>query len=194
MSTKESRRRLHELLAERSVRQGHFVLASGRTSNVYVDARLTTMSPEGMVLIGSLALESFAKMGWKPDSIGGLTLGADPVAYAISYTSFASVSPLRAFTIRKQPKGHGLSRQIEGPFRAGDKVVIVEDVITTGQSALQAIEVATGAGAEVLGVLAVVDRQENGRENLEARGYAVVALSTLADLIPLSSSSDSGGV
>jgi orotate phosphoribosyltransferase len=190
MSIQESRELLHKLLAERSVRQGHFVLASGKASNVYVDARLTTMSPEGMVLIGRLALELFAEMSWQPDSIGGLTLGADPVAYAISYASSGGISPLRAFTIRKQPKGHGMTRQIEGPFRADDKVVVVEDVITTGQSALQAIQAVTKAGATVLGVLAVVDRQDDGRERLETLGYTVAALSTLSDLLPLSSQSD----
>lgn len=193
MSNIGSTQDLHKLLAERSVRRGSFVLASGKTSNIYIDARLTTMSPEGMVLIGNLALGLLAKLGWKPDSIGGLTLGADPVAYAISYTSAGSASSLRAFTIRKETKAHGMSRQIEGPFREGDRVVIVEDVITTGQSALQAVEVASAAGAVVLGILAVVDRQDGGRERLEALGYKVATLSTLADLIDAASAPGFGG-
>src|SRR5688500_7506846 len=100
---------LKQLLARNSVRRGSFVLASGKSSSIYVDARLTTMSPEGLVLIGALGLERIEAEGWKPDSIGGLTLGADPVAFAISYTSAEHAKPLRAFTVRKTPKTHGTS-------------------------------------------------------------------------------------
>lgn len=182
---------LHRLLAKRSVKRGSFVLASGKTSSVYVDARLTTMSPEGMVLIGNLALQVFAQAGWKPSAVGGLTLGADPVAYAISHASAGSPSPLRAFTIRKEAKSHGTGQRIEGPFNSHDDVVIVEDVITTGQSALQAIDAVSQAGARVLGVLAVVDREDGGREMLKARGFKVISLSTLSELVPLVSAPDS---
>jgi orotate phosphoribosyltransferase len=158
---------------------------------VYVDARLTTMSPEGMVLIGNLGLQAIARAGWKPSAVGGLTLGADPVAYAISHTSAASASPLRAFTIRKEAKSHGTGQRIEGPFDPRDHVVIVEDVITTGQSALQAIDAVSQAGARILGVLAVVDREDGGREMLNARGFEVISLSTLSELVPLASAPDS---
>src|SRR5688572_1788936 len=159
-----ARDRLHRLLITKSVKTGNFTLASGRTSNIYIDARLTTMSPEGMVLIGRLGLEEIRNNGWNADAIGGLTLGADPVAYAISHVSASDNTPIRAFTVRKEAKAHGTGRRIEGPFQSGDQVVIVEDVITTGKSALDAIRAVEQEGGTVSGVLAVVDREEGGKE------------------------------
>ena len=114
--------RLLKMLAERSVRRGTFTLASGRHSNLYIDARLTTMSPDGLATIGPLGLEALRQAGWKPDSLGGLTLGADPVAYAIAYASALDGAPIRAFTVRKEAKTHGTGKLIEGPFHAGDRV------------------------------------------------------------------------
>lgn len=175
--------RLVALLAERSTRRGRFVLASGRESSLYVDARLTTMSPDGLALIGPLGLTAMRDVGWAPDAVGGLTLGADPVAYAIAYASAGAGSPIRAFTVRKEAKQHGTGKLIEGPFRSGDRVVIVEDVITTGGSAQRAIEAVKSAGGTVLGVLAVVDREEGGREALEAQGVAVRALARLSEIV-----------
>ncbi|HJQ11291.1 MAG TPA: orotate phosphoribosyltransferase [Gemmatimonadaceae bacterium] len=174
---------LTALLAERSSKTGHFVLASGRESEFYIDARLTTMSPEGLSVIGRLGLATLRQSGWRVDSIGGLTLGADPISYAISYASSASPQPLRAFTVRKEAKTHGTGKLIEGPFRSGDHVVVVEDVITTGGSASRAIEAVQAAGGTVSGVLAVVDRQEGGREMLESNGVAVIALATASEII-----------
>ena len=179
---------LKRLLAERSVKRGEFILASGKSSSLYIDARLTTMSPEGMVLIGSLGLERIAKAAWVPDAVGGLTLGADPVAYAISHESASQPKPIRAFTVRKDAKAHGTGKRIEGPFARGDRVVIVEDVITTGQSALQAIEAVEAAGGQVVGVLSVVDREDGGCDVIRSRGYDVIALTTLTEL---TSSADS---
>ena len=141
------------------------------------------MSPEGMVLIGRLGLDRFRQEGWEVDSVGGLTLGADPVSYAISHASAALPRPLRAFTVRKEAKAHGTGRRIEGPYSAGDRVVIIEDVITTGGSALQAAGVLEAEGGKVVGILAVVDREEGGREALEQRGYRVASLITRSDLI-----------
>lgn len=180
--------RLVALLAERSARRGQFTLASGRSSTLYVDARLTTMSPDGLALIGPLALATCDAAGWAPDAVGGLTLGADPVSYAIAYASAlaapATGRPLvRAFTVRKAPKQHGTGRLIEGPFREGDRVVVVEDVITTGGSALKAVEAIRAAGGTVVGVLAVVDREEGGREAIAALGLPVRALATAAELV-----------
>ena len=172
---------LKGLLAERSVKRGSFTLASGKQSDIYIDARLTTMSPDGMVLIGALGLASISAQGWTPDSVGGLTMGADPVAFSISHTSALGSSPLRAFSVRKEAKGHGTGNRIEGPFRKGDRVVVIEDVITTGKSALQAIDAIETAGGNVIGVLAVVDRQDGGREAIGARGYSVVSLTTITD-------------
>jgi orotate phosphoribosyltransferase len=173
---------LKQLLTERSVKRGSFVLASGKQSDIYVDARLTTMSPDGMLLIGKLCLTAIAGQGWQPDSIGGLTMGADPVAFAISHTSAIEGIPVRAFSVRKEAKGHGTGNRIEGPFQNEDRVVVIEDVITTGRSALQAIDAIAASGGKILGVLAVVDRQDGGREAIRERGYDVVSLTTIAEL------------
>lgn len=175
--------RLITLLAERSTRRGRFVLASGRESSLYVDARLTTMSPEGLALIGPLALAALRAHAWDAQAVGGLTLGADPVAYAIAYASAMAGTPVRAFTVRKEAKQHGTGKVIEGPFRDGDRVVVVEDVITTGGSAERAIQAVRAAGGMVLGVLAVVDREEGGREALEKQGIAVHALARLSEIV-----------
>lgn len=174
---------LIELLATRSARRGVFTLASGRQSTLYIDARLTTMSPEGLLHIGTLGLRALRSSGWDVQAIGGLTLGADPVAYAISYASAGTTVPLRAFTVRKEPKSHGTGKQIEGPFNAGDRVAIVEDVVTTAGSALRAIEAVREAGGLVAGVLAVVDREEGGREVLERAGLPVIALARASEIV-----------
>ena len=180
-----ARHRLAALLAERSAKRGQFTLASGRVSNFYVDARLTTMSPEGLALIGPAALQAIADASWDVDSVGGLTLGADPISYAISYASASTAHPVRAFTVRKEPKGHGTGKLVEGPFRSGDRVVIVEDVVTTGGSALKAAAAVIAAGGRILGVLALVDREEGGREAIEAAGYSVQSLVRARDILPL---------
>ena len=147
------------------------------------------MSPDGLALIGPLGLELIAESGWAADAVGGLTLGADPIAYAIAYASTVGRGAeqwIRAFTVRKQAKAHGTGQRIEGPFRAGDRVVVVEDVITTGGSALQAVEAVRAAGATVVGVLAVVDREEGGREAIETTaGVAVVSLAYARDVVRL---------
>ncbi len=134
------------------------------------------MSPDGLALIGSIGLETLRSESWQIDAVGGLTLGADPIAYAISYASAASEKPLRAFTVRKQAKEHGTGKLIEGPFNSGDRVAIIEDVITTGRSALQAIDAVRSAGGEIAGVLSLVDREEGGREAIEASGVRVVSI------------------
>jgi orotate phosphoribosyltransferase len=175
--------RLLDLLAARSARRGTFTLASGRQSNLYIDARLTTMSPDGLATIGPLALVAIAAEGWQPDAIGGLTLGADPVSYAIAYASALAGTPVRAFTVRKEAKTHGTGKLIEGPFRAGDRVVVIEDVITTGGSAAKAIAAVRAAGATVLGVLAVVDREEGGLEAIAAEGVRAIALARAFDIL-----------
>jgi orotate phosphoribosyltransferase len=171
------------LLTKRSVKKGQFTLASGKQSEYYIDARLTTMSPEGLSLIGPLALSALRQSGWKADAVGGLTLGADPISYAIGYASAASESPIRTFTVRKEAKTHGTGKLIEGPFRIGDRVVVIEDVITTGGSALRAIEAVKAAGGTVVGVLALVDREEGGREAIESTGTEVLRLVTAAELV-----------
>ncbi len=174
--------RLEALLLERSVRRGDFVLASGQRSSYYIDCRLTTMSAEGQVVIGRLGLAALRAAGWAPRSVGGLTMGADPVAYAIAAASVAAPPIVDAFSVRKQAKAHGTGRRIEGNFAAGDAVVVIEDVITTGGSALQAIEAVREEGGTVLGVIAVVDREQGGRAAIEATGVPVIALTSASAL------------
>jgi orotate phosphoribosyltransferase len=173
---------LRRLLLERSVRRGDFVLASGQRSSYYIDCRLTTMSAEGMVLIGRMGVAAIRAAGWRPAAVGGLTMGADPVAYAIAAASHGTEHPIDAFSVRKEAKIHGTGQQIEGNFHAGAAVVIVEDVITSGGSAQRAIAAVNGAGGQVLGVLAVVDRGQGGRGVLEANGVEVVVLATSNEL------------
>jgi orotate phosphoribosyltransferase len=174
--------RLRRLLLERSVRRGDFVLASGQRSPYYIDCRLTTMSAEGQGLIGQLGWRAVVDAGWRPRAIGGLTMGADPVAYAVAAASFGTELVMDAFSVRKEAKTHGTGRVIEGCFVEGDSVVVVEDVITTGGSAQRAIAAVEEAGGRVLGVLAVVDREEGGRGALEREGRKVVALVRAGEL------------
>jgi orotate phosphoribosyltransferase len=177
---------LRTLLATRSARRGQFTLASGRISTLYIDARLTTMSPDGLALIGPLGLREMRYAGWRVDAVGGLTLGADPIACAISYASALDGKTLvRAFTVRKEAKTHGTGKLIEGPFRVGDRVAVVEDVITTGVSALRAVEAVRAAGGQIAGVLALVDREEGGREALERAGLEVRSLTRASDIVTL---------
>ena len=176
---------LLQMLATRSVRRGSFTLSSGRHSSLYVDARLTTMSPDGLATIGPLGFEALRQAGWDADSVGGLTLGADPISYAIAYASALAGSPLRSFTVRKEAKAYATGKLIEGPFQPGDRVVVIEDVITTGASAQRACEVIRAAGGHVLGVFALIDREEGGRESLNANGISVLALARTSELVLL---------
>jgi orotate phosphoribosyltransferase len=176
------RNTLRDLLLARSVRRGDFVLASGRRSSFYVDARSTTMSGDGLAVVGGLGLDRMAARGWSPRAVGGLTLGADPIAYALALTARRRGQLLDAFTVRKQPKDHGTGQRIEGCFATGYPVVIVEDVLTSGASAREAISVVKSAGGVVLGVMAVLDREEGGREAIESEGYLVESFLSASDL------------
>jgi len=173
---------LKDLLLARSVQRGDFVLASGRRSSFYIDARRTTMCGDGLAVVGGLGLDRMAVRGWTPRAVGGLTLGADPVAYALALTARRRGQLLDAFTVRKQPKNDGTGKRIEGCFTPGFPVVVVEDVLTTGGSARDAISAVESEGGHVLGVMAVVDRQEGGREAIERAGYPVEAFLTVSDL------------
>ncbi len=174
---------LAAMLAARSARRGHFTLASGRQSTLYVDARLTTMSPDGLALIGPLAHQVLLDASWAVASIGGLTLGADPISYAIAFASASTTAPLRAFSIRKDAKLHGTGKLIEGPFHEGDRVAIIEDVITTGGSALRAVEAVRAGGGTVAGILALVDREEGGREAILAQHIPLISLVTATQIL-----------
>src|SRR3989442_14418711 len=164
--------RLCQLLRERSVERGDFVLASGRRSSFYIDARRTTMSGEGLALVGPLALERFAARGWEPRFVGGLTLGADPVAFAIAAAAHTSGHTLDAFTVRKQPKTHGAARRIEGCFAAGPAVVVVEDVITTGGDPGPARRADGHGGGRAPGLVAVVGGEGGGPDAWGGGGCA----------------------
>jgi orotate phosphoribosyltransferase len=179
----EELRRLRELLRSRSLRTGNFTLASGAHSDYYIDARLTTMAGTGQLLLGRVGLATIDERGWKAELVGGLTLGADPIAYAIAHAAALENRAIDGFTVRKEAKQHGTGRVIEGPFREGARVVVVEDVITRGESALRACRAVKEAGGDILGVLAVVDREEGGRAVIEAEGYKVAALYTASELV-----------
>lgn len=171
-----ARERLLNLFVERSFRLGDFTLSSGRKSDFYIDCRTTTMHAEGQVLLGEVGLDVIESSGLSPDVVGGLTMGADPIAYAIAGESFRRGRPMHAFSVRKRAKRHGTGRQIEGCFESGARVVVVEDVITTGGSALQACQAIEAEQGAVLMILAAVDRQEGGREAIEQAGYRVESL------------------
>lgn len=181
-SPEKMRERLIKLILERTFRfsdQPTFKLASGAVSSFYFNCKPTTLNAEGMYLTGNLLYDMIMRRkDWPVQGIGGLTLGADPVSNAIAYTSYLKGTPLESFVVRKEPKKHGTMLWVEGNVKEGDKVVIIEDVITTGGSAKKAIERAQKCGLRVLGVLVLIDRQEGGREEIEALGVPVEVLLT----------------
>jgi orotate phosphoribosyltransferase len=171
------RARLLHLLTTHSFSRRQVTLASGRTSNFYVDCKRTTLLAEGHWLVGRLLLDAIFRALPEVGAVGGLTMGADPIASAISLTSWAGARPLPAFLVRKEAKGHGTGQWLEGPaLPKGTLVAIVEDVVTTGGSGLLAAEKAREAGLEVGGIFALVDRKEGGREAIEARGLQLFSL------------------
>ncbi|PIR22188.1 MAG: orotate phosphoribosyltransferase [Deltaproteobacteria bacterium CG11_big_fil_rev_8_21_14_0_20_45_16] len=175
--------RLLELLKERAFEKKSVKLASGKTSNFYIDVKRVSLHPEGAYLIGkelyALIQEQFAEA----KACGGLTLGADPLATAVSLNSWIEKHPLFAFIVRKDAKAHGLSRMIEGAdwVPKGAPVVILEDVVTTGKSSIEAIQKVREHGWIVLGVAAIVDRQEGGSETLTNEGVKLASLFTKKD-------------
>ncbi len=177
------RDRLLALLVERSFRVGDFVLSSGARSRYYVDARTTTTHAEGQAVVGRLGLAAIREAGLRPASVGGMTLGADPVAYAIAHASWLAGDPVNAFTVRKEPKTHGTGKRVEGCFVAGDEVVMIEDTVTTGASTLKAIQAVEAEGGTVLAVLALIDREEGGRDAIEQAGYRVLTLVRVSELM-----------
>lgn len=171
---------------ERSLRIGEFTLASGARSTYYIDARRTTMTAEGQALVGELGWKAIRDAGLRPTHVGGLTLGADPVSYAIAHHSWLASEPIDAFTVRKAAKDHGTGQRIEGGLPEGARVVVVEDSMTTGGSAVLAIEALREQGAEILAVLTVVDREEGATERLQAAGVSqVLSLVRAAELLQI---------
>jgi orotate phosphoribosyltransferase len=177
------RERLRQLLKEKSFRyspEKPFKLVSGRLSPYYIDCRPTTHSAEGLFLIGEIFYEMLKDL--EVGAVGGLTMGADPIAHAIALTSYLKGRPINAFSVRKAAKEHGTGGLVVGDVRPGAKVVVLEDVITTGSSTQKAIDAARDFGLEVVQVLILVDRQEGGREAVAAVIPQVKALFTLAEL------------
>src|ERR1700692_2180643 len=159
-----ARQKLLSTLAQKSFRLGEFKLSSGGTSDYYIDCRTTTLDARGSQLTGKVFLEGIRQRGWNPEAIGGLTMGADPVVVSVAVTS----GELHGFLVRKAEKQHGTGQRIEGFQRKGAKVVVVDDVCTTGSSTIQAIEAARAFGFEIVGVMCLVERQDaNGRPNVE---------------------------
>ncbi|MDQ7006458.1 MAG: orotate phosphoribosyltransferase [Acidobacteriota bacterium] len=183
MNRQKMRQRLAEVLREHSLERGHFVLASGRTSDYYLDCRRTTLHPEGALLVGRLLWMEICGRGWKAAAVGGLTLGADPVATAVAIASQLEGRGVGAFIVRKQAKAHGARRRIEGQLPAAGGVVLVEDVVTTGGSTLDAAACVREAGLEILGALAVVDREEGGAAALAEAKIPFGALFTARELL-----------
>jgi len=163
-SMSSARQELLRLLAKKSFRLGNFTLSSGGTSDYYVDCRTTTLDARGAQLTGQVFLANIGARDWRPQAIGGLTLGADPIVVAVSVTS----GLIHGFLVRKAEKQHGTGQRIEGFREKGARVVIVDDVCTTGASTIQALEAAREFGFEVVGVICLVEREEaNGREAVE---------------------------
>lgn len=189
MSLQQDRAELRQILQAKSVKTGQFTLASGKASDLYVDCRVTTLDARGAVLVGrvlhDLLRQEEAKRGLCVGSLGGLTMGADPITLAVAMSSSLAgeAQPVQAFVVRKEAKGHGRGKRIEGNFTPDQSVVVVDDVITTGDSTLKAIQAIEEEGGQVAFALILVDRQEGGRENIESKGYPVVAAFTRAELV-----------
>ncbi|MFQ5701088.1 MAG: orotate phosphoribosyltransferase, partial [Acidobacteriota bacterium] len=160
------RTRLLALLSERALTLGDFTLASGRRSRYYLDARLVTLHAEGAYLVARAILDRLAHERVEADAIGGLTMGADPIAGAVAAVSHLVGKDLQAFIVRKTAKEHGTRRRIEGDLERGDRVVVVDDVVTTAGSTLRAIRAVEQVGCRVVAVVCLVDRQEGARERL----------------------------
>ena len=192
-AVENTRERLLELLVQHSFQQNAdpiFTLASGRKSRYYINCKKTTFMPEAMPLLGGLFFERIKAVerrdGQPIEGVGGLTLGADPIAYAIAYHSALQGMPIQAFSVRKEPKGHGAQKWVEGFDQPGARVAIIEDVVTTGGSTLRAIEGALNAGFQIQAVVALVDRQEGGLEELRKKGYELESIYTTEDLMRVS--------
>ena len=180
---------LLSFLKAKSIFLGDFVLSSGAKSNYYIDCRLTTLDPQGAWLVGqvmhSLILQEALSRGVRVDAVGGLTMGADPIALAVGMHSFLAkdTPPWQTFVVRKAPKSHGQTKLIEGNFKPGNSVVVIDDVVTRGDSTIKAIEAVEKEGGKVAFVAVLVDRQEGGRKKIEDLGHRVVSAFVRDELI-----------
>ena len=174
------REHLRTLILEKSLKFGDFTLASGKKATYYLDCRQITLDSVGAKLIGEGILE-LLQQDSMPQAVGGMSIGADPITAAVITVAAYQNIPLKGFIVRKQSKGHGTNQFVEGPIVAGDHVVIVEDVVTTGGSSFDAIEKVEALGITVDGVIAIIDRLEGGREMFESKGYSLRSLFTVRD-------------
>ena len=184
MVDKNFKDQLKVLLVKKAIRYSDtpdFKLASGRMSNFYIDCRKVTHNAEGKYLIGNIIFNMIEDL--PIEAIGGLTLGADPIAAAVAYTAFLNKKPVNSFVVRKEQKEHGLKKLVEGDVQVGNRVVIVDDVITTGGSTIKAITAARAEGLEVKLVIVLVDREEGGREDITKYISAVRSLFTKTELL-----------
>ena len=184
----EFKRRLAKILVERSYKEGDFLLASGRRSDYYFDCRVTALHAEGSELIGNLFFEAVSEIiasGTPVKGVGGMTMGADPLVSATTVVSSQQGKPLNGLLVRKESKGHGTNQFVEGlaNFEAGDPVVVLEDVVTTGGSLLKACQRIESAGLKIVAVCCILDREEGGREKLKEAGYELKALFTRRELL-----------
>ena len=174
--------RLKEILKVKSILMGEFTLASGKKSDYYIDARLTTLDPEGVYLISKIFLEEIRK---DPDinAVGGPTMGADPIVGALMAVGHESGNPLPGFLVRKGEKDHGTGKLIEGNLKPGDLAAVVEDVVTTGGSVIRAIDAVNDAGARVQKALVIVDREEGGQEKFDEIGVPLYSIFKISELL-----------
>lgn len=179
------RERLKQILLTLSYEKREVTLASGRKSDFYFDGRQTALNPEGAVLLGQLFLDEVLKFPQKIEAVGGPTLGADPLVTSISIESYRRNQPIPAFIIRKETKAHGSQNWIEGlkNLKIGMRVAIIEDVITTGESSLKAAQKTSDAGFKVVGIFAMIDREEGGRAAIEKAGFPLITLFKKSELL-----------
>lgn len=185
MNIEESKKRLLELLKRLSFQKRDIILASGRRSNFYIDCKQTALTPEGLYLIGNVFLNIIESNNEKIDAVAGVTLGGDPLVCATSYASFIAGRNIPALIIRKELKGHGTEEYIEGKknLPPNARIAILEDVVTTGGSTLKACERAKSEGLQVAYIICLVDREEGGRENIEASGFRLYSVFKKRDFI-----------
>lgn len=176
------RERLKLILQEKSILRGDFTLASGKKSSYYIDARLTTLDAEGVNLIGKIFLEEIKKDS-SITTVGGPTMGADPIVGSVLALSQEQGNPLPGFLVRKQEKGHGTGKLIEGNLKEGDVVAMFEDVVTTGGSVIKAIDAVRDSGAEVKKLLVIVDREEGAKSKFENMGVQFNSIFQISDLL-----------
>lgn len=173
---------LVEAFEKNALQRGSFVLASGKTASFYLDAKQVVLDAAGAMLVGQAVLARLQALGPLPDAVGGMSIGADPITAAVVTMAGVAGLPLKGFMIRKEPKGHGLGRYVEGPVAAGNRVVILEDVVTTGGSSLLAIDRAEEFGLTVERVVTLVDRLAGGADAFAARGIPMESMLTIEDL------------